>query len=435
MRLVTATISLLFVMHVHAASTVVESVRIWSAPDSTRIVLDVSQPVEHNIIQLTGPFRTVIDIKDSSPIEKLMQPGKDDKFIKLIRSGKRNEQDTRLVLDLKKFANAKSFLLKPNQQYGHRLVIDLSTEAGDEKQSKIVPVKIQNDIQQERDVIIAIDAGHGGDDPGARGPRGTYEKDVVLALSKKLAQLINKEKGMKAVLIREGDYFIRLRKRIAKARDHKADLFISIHADAFRDSRVSGSSVYILSKKGSSSEAARWLAEQENASDLIGGVSLDDKDDMLASVLLDLSQTASLEASIDVADRVLSGLKGLGKVHKRKVQSAGFAVLKSPDIPSILIETAYISNPKEENRLLDESYQYKLAQSILNGLTGYFNVRAPEGSILAGMEPTKHIISRGDTLSEIAEAYSVSMQSLKQYNGLKDNQIRVGMVLDIPGDS
>lgn len=239
---------------------------------------------------------------------------------------------------------------------------------------------------------------------------------------------------MRAVLIREGDYFISLRERMENARKAKADLFISIHADAFRDARVGGSSVYILSERGASSEAARRLAEHENASDLIGGVSLDMEDDVLASVLLDLSQTASLEMSIDVAERVLAGLKSLGKVHKRQVQSAGFAVLKSPDIPSILVETAYISNPREEKKLRDSAYQKQLTGAIMQGLRSYFAEHAPAGTLLASLERRKHIIARGDTLSTIAQQYRVSMQKLRDHNGLKSDLIQVGQVLSIPGE-
>ena len=406
-----------------------ENVRIWAAPENTRVVLDVSGPVEHHLEMLTNPYRAVVDIQNTRIGKALTQPDAADKYLQRMRSGRYGQDDLRIVLDLKKHVETKVFLLPPNQQYGHRLVIDLFDK---DKKKQVQKVALDRSPNRPRDIVIAMDAGHGGEDPGAKGPSGIYEKDVVLKLASQLADLINKERGMRAVMIREGDYFLRLRKRIDKAREHKADLFISIHADAFKDQRVSGSSVYILSKKGSSSEAARWLAEQENASDLIGGVSLDDKDDLLASVLLDLSQTASLEASIDAADRVLSGLKSLGKVHKRHVQSAGFAVLKSPDIPSILVETAYISNPDEEKKLRDPGYQAKLAKAILSGLKGYFTDHAPEGTILASR---KHVITRGDTLSAIANHYRVSTKRLRDSNGLKSDTIRVGQVLMIPAGS
>ncbi|MBI4005470.1 MAG: N-acetylmuramoyl-L-alanine amidase [Gammaproteobacteria bacterium] len=431
MRNFLAIVLFFLTLNVTAAPVHLQNVRIWAAPDNTRIVFDVSGPVTHGLQTLTDPYRVVVDIKNARLLSDPARPNAADKYLQGLRSGMLNENDLRVVLDLKQQVEIKSFLLPPNQQYGHRLVIDLYDEG------KNMPVQATPDNRlpgTPRDVIIAIDAGHGGDDPGARGPSGVHEKDVVLQISKVIADMINKERGMQAVLIREGDYFLPLRKRISKARDNKADLFISVHADAFKDPRVSGSSIYILSNKGASSEAARWLAEQENASDLIGGVSLDVDDNILKSVLLDLSQTASLEASIDIADRVLVGLKKLGKIHTRRVQSAGFAVLKSPDIPSILIETAYISNPAEEKNLRNRDHQYKLAEAIVSGLRSYFIEHAPEGTILALAE-RKHVIARGDTLSTIAQYYRVSMQSLREHNGLKGDHIRVGQILSIPNGS
>jgi N-acetylmuramoyl-L-alanine amidase len=416
---------------VFAGSVTVENVRVWAAPDSTRIVFDISGPVEHELSMLTEPYRTVIDLKSSSINKDTSQPSAEDKYLQGIRTATRNNDDLRIVLDLKKYAKYKSFQLKPNKHYGHRLVVDLFSN--EPKQEKVIDVEEEiatNNLP--RDVVIAIDAGHGGEDPGAKGPSGVYEKKVVLQIAQDLVKAINKERGMKAVLIRKGDYYMSLRKRIAKAREHKADLFMSIHADAFRDPKVHGSSVYVLSQGGASSEAAKWLAESENASDLIGGVSLGDKDDVLASVLFDLSQTASLEASIDIADRVLRGLKGIGKVHKRTVQSAGFAVLKSPDIPSILVETAFISNPAEEKKLLSSKHRTRMANAIVVGLRGYFRDFAPEGTILASR---KHIIGRGETLSTIAQQYRVSTNTLRQYNGLKGDLVRVGQTLSIPSSS
>jgi N-acetylmuramoyl-L-alanine amidase len=410
-----------------------ENVRIWAAPDNTRIVFDVSSRVEHKLEKLSDPHRVVLDIRNARLKKGPAQPVAADKYLREVRSAMQNPDDLRVVLDLKQDAHVKSFLLPPNQQYGHRLVIDLYHP---EEESAAHGASINRTPGALRDVVIAIDPGHGGEDPGARGPSGMYEKEIVLQISKRLAELINRERGMRAVLTREGDYFLPLRKRMHIARQNKADLFISIHADAFRDPRVSGSSVYILSQRGASSEAARWLAERENASDLIGGVNLDVRNDnMLASVLLDLSQTASLEMSIDVADRVLAGLKSVGKVHKRQVQSAGFAVLKSPDVPSILVETAYISNPEEERKLRDHSYQTRLAGAILQGLRNYFNEYAPEGTLLAKNVTRKHVIARGDTLSAIAQQYRISMQRLREHNNLKSDVIRVGQVLSIPSDS
>ena len=410
-----------------------QNVRIWAAPDNTRVVFDVSGPVEHSLELLDKPHRLVVDIRNAKISQAIRmaisQPISADKYLKNIRSAERGSSDLRVVFDLKKNIEMRSFLLQPNSQYGHRLVVDLYDE---NNQKGAIQVMTQADNKRSKDVVIAIDAGHGGDDPGATGPNGLREKDVTLKIARNLANLINQEYGMKAVLIREGDYFLSLRKRIGKARRHKADLFISIHADAFKDPKVRGSSVYILSNRGASSEAAKWLAERENAADLIGGVSLDDKDDVLASVLLDLSQTASLEASIGVADRVLSGLKKLGKTHKKHVQSAGFAVLKSPDIPSILVEMAYISNPEEERKSKGTAYQTKLAKAMLSGLKDYFRNHAPEGTLLASAANQKYVITRGDTLSGIAQRYKVSMNTLRDSNQLKSDRIRVGQVLTIP---
>lgn len=252
---------------------------------------------------------------------------------------------------------------------------------------------------------------------------------MVLAIARELAALIKKEPGMRPVLIRDGDYYIGLRQRINKARKHNADLFISIHADAFRDQRAHGSSVFVLSRRGASSEMGRWLANQENAADLAGGVSLDDKDDLLAEVLLDLSQSATIEASHEVAANMLGGLKRLGKMHKSSVQRAGFVVLKSPDIPSILVETAFISNPQEENKLRSKSHQKKLAQAMLTGIRDYFGNHPPPGT---HMVARKYRVKSGDTLSEIAAVYQVSLASLRGYNSLKNDRLRVGDTLRIP---
>jgi len=235
----------------------------------------------------------------------------------------------------------------------------------------------------KRKVVIAIDPGHGGEDPGASGRLGTKEKDVVLAIGRELKTLLNQKYGIQAVLVRDGDYYISLKKRKRIARDHKADLLVSIHADAFRSPSVYGSSVYVLSERGASSEAAKWLADKENSADLVGGVSLEDKDDLLASVLLDLSQTATLDASINLGANVLGELKKLGKTHKPEVQRAGFVVLKSPDIPSILVETAFISNPDEERRLRNPRHQQHLAKAILNGILRYLKNNAPHDTVLA----------------------------------------------------
>jgi len=420
----------------------VQGVRLWAAPDSTRVVLDVSGPVEHKLFTLQGPDRLVVDLKNAAIERDLARTSTRGGVVKGLRSGPRNNTDLRLVLDLQGPVKPKSFILKPNQQYGHRLVIDLFDQVAKTAETaksaavsgepkKAVPTA--SGPSRPRDLVIAIDAGHGGEDPGARGRKGTREKDVVLAIARRLAALIEREPGMRPVLIRDGDYYIGLRKRIEKARSHRADLFISIHADAFHDSRARGSSVYVLSQRGASSEMARWLAARENAADLVGGVSLDDKDDLLAEVLLDLAQTATLEASVEVADNVLHEMKGLGKVHKKQVQHAGFVVLKSPDIPSLLVETAFISNPSEEQRLRSSRHQEQVAQAILSGVRRYFASNPPPGTLVAKASGSRqHVIRRGDTLSHIAQRYGVSMNSLRATNKLKNDNLLVGKVLTIP---
>ena len=433
---------------VFAASTAVNGVRLWSAPDHSRLVFDLGDEVDHHLFSLDNPNRIVIDIKDARLKGRLTQPDAEDLFISKLRYAKRNGDDFRIVLDLKKSVKPKSFLLQPNGQYGHRLVVDVNgienvsdsgksavktakkTKKATKQQIKIA--KSVKSIGKGRDVVIAIDAGHGGEDPGASGPTGVKEKDVVLQIAKKLASEINRKKGYKAVLTRTGDYYVGLRKRMKIARAQKADLFISIHADAFNDSRVRGSSVYVLSSKGASNEATRWLADRENAADLVGGVKLEDKDDMLATVLLDLSQAATREASVVVAQSVYGELKKHGKTHGRKVLKAGFMVLKSPDVPSLLIETAFISNPSEERNLKNAKYQRRFAKAITRGVDQYFRSSPPPGTLLAQSSPKRHVISSGETLSEIAQQYSVSLSMLRQTNSLKSDRLRVGQVLTIP---
>lgn len=407
-----------------AAAVEVQGMRLWSAPDHTRVVFDVSGPVTHRLFTLQNPDRLVIDV----PAAEFVNTPRDSVkgLVEGVRTARHDKDTLRIVLDLNQPTRPRSFTLKPGGQHGHRLVVDLYIS---DASQAVTAKKTVADKIQPRDLVIAIDAGHGGEDPGAIGRKGTREKDVVLAIAKKLAALIDKEPGMRPVMIRQGDYYIGLRQRINRARKHGADLFISIHADGFRDRRVQGSSVFVLSRRGASSEMARWLAEKENSADLAGGVSLDDKDDLLAEVLLDLSQSATIEASVEVADNVLGELKRIGKTHKASVQQAGFVVLKSPDIPSLLIETAFISNPAEERRLRDGRHQEALARSMLRGIRHYFSTHPPPGTQLVARE---HVIKRGDTLGHIAQHYRVSLNTLRNYNGLKSDRLRVGDTLRIP---
>jgi N-acetylmuramoyl-L-alanine amidase len=359
---------------VHAVE--VRAVRLWAGPDGTRVVLDLSGTAQHNLEVLKNPDRVVLDVAGARLARGARAPNAVG-AVKQVRMAKRPSGELRIVLDLSRQIRAKSFLAEPNNHYGYRLVIDLGGAAPD------TPVKVEHARPDARDLIIAIDAGHGGEDPGAIGKNGTREKDVVLAIARALAQRVNAEPGMRAVLTRDGDYFVPLRDRMRRARAQQADLFVSIHADSIRDRSVDGSSVYILSQRGATDEASRWLAERENASDLIGGVSLDDKGDVLASVLLDLSQSASLTASQAAAERVLRQLNQVGEVRKPQVQQARFMVLKSPDIPSMLVETAYISNPQEERRLRGAAHQAKLAGAIHQGLRAYFYADPPAGTRIA----------------------------------------------------
>src|ERR1700730_15113980 len=355
----------------------VHAVRLWAGPDSTRIVLDLSGSAQHSLAVLGNPERVVLDVPGARLGPGARAPAAVG-AIKQVRMAKRQSGELRIVFDLAHPVRAKSFLAEPNRQYGYRLVIDLGGASAAD-----TPVKVEHARPDARDLIIAIDAGHGGEDPGAIGKNGTREKDVVLAIARELALKINSEPGMKAVLTRNGDYFVPLRDRMRRARAQQADLFVSIHADATHDRSIDGSSVYILSQRGATDEASRWLAERENASDLIGGVSLDDKDDVLASVLLDLSQSASLNASHVAAERVLPQLTRAGEVRKHEVQQARFMVLKSPDIPSMLVETAYISNPFEEQRLRTQAQQARLAAAIHQGVRDYFYANPPMGTRIA----------------------------------------------------
>ena len=411
------------------ADVQVKGVRMWPAPDNTRLVFDLSDPVDHVLFSLKAPDRIVVDLKDAKFPGSL--PGFDfsTSYIKNIRYAAREGNALRFVLDLNGPVRPKSFVLKPHGEYGHRLVIDLF-DAAQTSPQKSVPLQATQP-ERAREVIIAIDAGHGGEDPGAIGRRGTREKDVVLAIARKLEKLVQDEPGMRPVMVRDGDYYVGLRDRVEKARQYQADLFISIHADAFKDHRARGSSVFVLSDRGASSEAARFLAESENSADLIGGVSLDDKDDLLKMVLVDMVKNSTIEDSHDVAARVLRDLSHVNRLHKNRVEQAAFRVLKSPDVPSILIETAFISNPEGERKLRSSAHQQALANAILKGIRSYFHSNPPPGTLLANA-PRRHVISRGDTLSEIAARYRVSIGTLRRYNGLQSDRLKVGEVLHIP---
>ncbi len=373
----------------------VRAVRIAATDTGTRVVLDLSAPVRHKAFQLDDPSRVVLDVQRSSIRNKQTLAALDKQgpegVVTGARSGKLPDNGLRLVFEVQGKVTIETSSVAPSGDAGHRLVLDINgpsvakavavTPAAPPEPIAIRPAHAPS--ESGRDIIIAVDAGHGGVDPGASGRRGSREKDIVLAVAKLLAARINQEPGMKAVLTRDGDYFITLQERTRRARKAKADLFVSIHADAIADPNVSGSSVYVLSERGATSEAARWLAESENAADLKGGVALNDKDPVIQGVLLDLSQSAAIASSMTAAENVLKSLHRVGEVRKPRVQQAGFVVLKSPDIPSMLVETAFISNREEERKLGLPAHRQKLANAIYDGIEQYFQGNAPEGTRLA----------------------------------------------------
>lgn len=419
----------LFCLATGSFAVEVKHVRMWPAPDNTRLVFDLSAPVEHTVFSLKAPNRVVIDLKSSRFSGQLPRFDYSKTCIRTIRFARRNKGELRFVIDLNDAVRPKSFILKPQGDYGHRLVIDLNHGKKQTlKKSRRTYMPQENG---RRNIVIAIDAGHGGDDPGALGQRGTREKDVVLAIARRLEKLIRREPGMTPVMIRTGDYYVGLKQRVRIARKKRADLFVSIHADAFRNGKAHGSSVFVLSERGASSEVASFLARSENRSDLIGGISLDDKDDLLKMVLVDMVKNSTIEDSHEIASRVLSNLKNVNHLHKSQVERAGFRVLKAPDVPSILVETAFISNPAEARKLKNGRHQQALANAILKGVRGYFHANPPPGTLLA-QKPRKHVITRGETLSGIAARYRISVALLKRSNGLRSNTLHIGKVLRIP---
>lgn len=370
-----------------AKPVTIKDVRLWAGPDGTRLVFDLSGPADHSVLTLDNPDRVVVDIP-AGVLESEGALPDGQGFVKQLRAAAQPNGDLRVVVDLTGPAQPKTFTVGPQQSYGHRLVMDLTPSKGTVAASPPTPasppsaVKVAADAHG-RDIVVAIDAGHGGVDPGSVGKRGTYEKHVTLAIARRLKERIDREPGMRAILTRDNDMFVEHRERIARARRQRADMFVSVHADSYTNRSVAGSSVYVLSARGASDESARWLADRENAADLIGGVKLDDKDSVLASVLLDLSQGASMSASIDAADKVMHELYKIGNITNRGVKHAGFLVLKSPDIPSMLVETAFISNPTEEARLLDPKHQQRLAEAIHQGVRSYFYANPPPGTVVA----------------------------------------------------
>jgi len=412
-------------------SAEINGIRFWQDPEKTRVVLDLSDQVSYRVFTLANPSRLVIDIEDASLKVDLKKLTKPNKLVKGVRDSFKNKI-LRVVFDLDKKVSSNDFLLKPYQKYGHRLVVDLRSRTSVKKVTKTIGQYVTSN---NRDIVIAIDAGHGGEDPGASGSKGTREKSITLKVAKILASKINQLNGYKAILTRSGDFYVGLVKRTQIARKKKADLFISIHADGFNDPKVKGASVWVLSTKGANSEMGRWLEERERSSDLLGGVeNLSNIDPLVAQVLLDLSMHYSTGESQKFATIVKSELTNqLKKMHGKNIRKANFAVLRMPDIPAVLVELAFISNPSEERLLKTKRYQNKLANAILKGVVDYFKNNAPDGSLVAQLGKAKtYKVKSGDTLSAIAQKYSVTLNQLRLFNELKNDRIRIKQIIKIP---
>lgn len=466
----------------------------FSSQNAGRLLFDLQGTPHYKYFTLKNPSRLVVDFDNTAVTKSIAQPPSNHSFAVGVRTAMRNNSDLRVVVELSADADAKVTAL--NKAQGLQLQIDLVSKPTAAKLSvaeapvkkspapsentvktaAVLPVKAEKkqtaSKAKGRNIVIAIDAGHGGKDVGAQGANGTQEKDVVLAIAKRLQSAVNRQPGMKAVMIRSDDNFVKLRERVNIAQRAKADLFVSIHADAFEDTSAHGASVYTLANKGASSQGAQFLADSENAAD--GGHEI--HDEMLASVLMDLSNKAAKEASQHIGNKVLRSVKSVGHLHRANVQKAGFVVLKSP-IPSILVETAFISNPEEEHRLNTRAYQDKMASAVFGGIVAHFKQYAPADTLFAQLQKsgkaatqlavlddekeqpviisktekvssrnsdavvvatnsqTKHVISNGETLSGIAQQYGVSMRQLRHANGMEDGNVRIGQVLQIPRSS
>ncbi|KTD22028.1 N-acetylmuramoyl-L-alanine amidase [Legionella lansingensis] len=419
------------------------------------VLFTLDSAVAHKVFTLTNPNRVVIDFENTDLAVNLNRVNLGKELIKYIRSGHPNPHTLRLVFEVNRLVTTKTKPLHKSAAARHSFSLDLTandklrrtpaainpTIKGSAIKKASNPIVVKHAPQKAlRDVIVVLDPGHGGKDPGASGPRRTAEKNVTLAIARRLKQIIDRQPGMRAVLTRNGDYYIGLRERLNIARKYNADIFISIHADAFINQHSSGASVFALSQSGATSEAARWLAEKENYSEL-GGVNLaqlDDQSGLVRTVLIDLSQTATIGASLHMGERVLRHLNRITHLHNQRVEQARFMVLKSPDIPSILIETGFISNPREERNLTNPNYQIRLTQAIFEGLKRYFWDYPPHGTrieALAGSGPDRgniHLVQKGESLAKIAARYHVSVTAIQAANHLSGDQLKAGQRLIIP---
>ncbi len=414
--------------HLYAEEKI-EGVRVWPAPENTRVVFDLSNEASYSYFSLSNPERLVIDFEYSKNDVDLSALAKNDSRVIRIRTSKpKHKNGTRLVLELANKYQLAVFPLAPAGQYGNRLVVDLYDKIN-------VAKAIVEPVNSTRDIVIGIDAGHGGEDPGSIGPKGTYEKRVTLAIAKRLQHLIDQEKGLKAVMIRSGDYYVPVGRRSEIARKNQVDFMVSIHADAFYTPQPRGASVWVVSNRRVESELAKWLRNREKNSELLGGgggVIKNTTDENLAITLADMSKEHSLEVSMAMAYNIQNQLKKITKMHKSAPQHGNFGVLKASDYPSLLVETGFISNHAEERNLLSGAHQQKLATAIFKGVQGYFLEHPPMGSYYAKMSYKKHKVAKGESLSVLAQRYNVSVNQLKSVNNMASNTVRIGQTLKIP---
>ncbi|OOF20199.1 N-acetylmuramoyl-L-alanine amidase [Salinivibrio sp. MA427] len=422
----------------------IENIRVWPAPNETRVVVDLAEKADFSYFSLTRPDRLVVDLKQSQLATGLPKQVKGSDILTKIRKSSPPDASTyRLVFELKNDAKPTIFSLAPGGEYGHRLVVDLPHAQKVDKNKPTLSVAEKKRRETvaalpfgTEDIVVAIDPGHGGNDPGAIGPRRKQEKDVNLAIAKQAAARINAVPGMRAVLTRTGDYFVDLNQRSEIARKHKAHLLVSVHADGFHQPQPRGASVWVLSRRRANSEIGRWIEKHEEQSNLLGGGSLlaqNNEDEYLSRAVLDLQFSNSQKEGFDVATRVLKELGKVTKLHKSSPEHASLAVLKSPDIPSLLVETGFISNPQEERLLFQRGHQRGLANAIYHGIRNYFERFPPDGTLFAARKNgVKHKVSPGQSLSVIAKQYQSSIAAIKSANGLTSSTLHVGQVLSIP---
>ncbi|WP_404398290.1 N-acetylmuramoyl-L-alanine amidase [Idiomarina loihiensis] len=416
------------------ADNSVDSVRVWPSPDKTRVVFDLSDTPDYSYFTLyqQKPYRLVIDFNNTSLKTGLENLGEDSLLVDKIRtSSPKNANSTRIVIEMDSKSDANLFTLPANESYKDRLVVDLPGKSIE----RSGPAKSVSELKDRR-VTVAIDAGHGGDDPGSIGPLGTYEKHVVIRIARALAKLINDDPGMQAYLIRTGDYYVGLNERPQKAWDAKADFFVSIHADAFRTPQPSGGSVWVLSKRRAESEVGRWLENREQQSELLGGVtdilSKNGHEPYLAETLLDMSMDSSIAGAYTAAKHIIDEMSTITKMHKKTPQTASLAVLKSPDKPSLLVETGFISNPREEQLLTSNAHQQKLARALYNGIRRYFVSNPIDNTYLANQSNFSYTVKSGDSLSVLAQRYNTTVKAIKSENKLTSNSLKIGQKLTIP---